>query len=223
MPSFLYQGKIVCGIAGFKAHCALWFWKGETVVGRKPAGAMGNFGRITTITDLPSATALKAYVRNAVALVEVVPASAGAHDGIAGFIAKYTPELGRSLEDCRARMRAFMPRGYELVYDNYNALVFGYGPSERTSSAPLSLAAYPRWVTLFFLQGAALEDPLRLLEGSASRVRSVRLRSAADLDKPAIVALVKQAMQPRASEFAAAPPIRTVVKSVSARQRPRRP
>lgn len=40
MPSFLYQGKIVCGFAGFKAHCALWFWQGRAVVGRKPAEAI---------------------------------------------------------------------------------------------------------------------------------------------------------------------------------------
>lgn len=69
MPSFLYHGKIVCGFAGFKAHCALWFWHGKAVVGKKPAEAMGNFGRITSVKDLPSATAIKGYVRKAVALI----------------------------------------------------------------------------------------------------------------------------------------------------------
>jgi hypothetical protein len=63
MPSFLYQDKIVCGFAGFKAHCALWFWKGKAIVGKKPSEAMGNFGRITSAEDLPSATKIKAYVR----------------------------------------------------------------------------------------------------------------------------------------------------------------
>ena len=70
-PSFLYQGKIVCGIAGFKAHCSLWFWKGETVVGKKPKGAMGNFGRITSVKDLPSAAKIEAYVRKAALLIEL--------------------------------------------------------------------------------------------------------------------------------------------------------
>ena len=70
MPSFLYQGKIVCGFAGFKAHCALWFWKGKAIVGRKPSEAMGNFGRITSLADLPSATELKAYVQKAVETIE---------------------------------------------------------------------------------------------------------------------------------------------------------
>jgi hypothetical protein len=70
MPSFLCQGKIVCGIAGFKAHCALWFWKGKAIVGKKSGGAMGNFGRITSLADLPSAKEIKAYVRMAVGRIE---------------------------------------------------------------------------------------------------------------------------------------------------------
>lgn len=70
MPSFVYRGKLVCGFAGFKAHCALWFWKGAEVVGRKPAEAMGNFGRITRLDELPSDAALRAYVKKAMALVD---------------------------------------------------------------------------------------------------------------------------------------------------------
>jgi hypothetical protein len=70
MPSFVYRGKIVCGIAGFKAHCALWFWKGKAIVGKKSGEAMGNFGRITNVTDLPSAKEIKANVRKAVGRIE---------------------------------------------------------------------------------------------------------------------------------------------------------
>lgn len=70
MPTFVYQGKIVCGIAGFKAHCALWFWKGKTVVGMKPKEGMGSFGRITSVKDLPSDAIIKAYVRKAIKLTE---------------------------------------------------------------------------------------------------------------------------------------------------------
>jgi hypothetical protein len=70
MPTFLYRGKIVCGIAGFKAHCALWFWKGRTVVGVKPKKGMGSFGRITSMKDLPSSARIKAYVRKAIRLID---------------------------------------------------------------------------------------------------------------------------------------------------------
>ena len=70
MPSFLYQDKIVCGIAGFKAHCALWFWKGKTVVGNKPKEGMGNFGRITCAEDLPSQATIRGYVKKAVKRID---------------------------------------------------------------------------------------------------------------------------------------------------------
>jgi hypothetical protein len=70
MPAFVHEGKIVCGIAGFKAHCALWFWNGKTVVGKKAKGAMGSFGRITSMEDLPTAAQIKGYVRKGVALID---------------------------------------------------------------------------------------------------------------------------------------------------------
>lgn len=70
MPTFVYQRKIVCGIAGFKAHCALWFWKGRTVVGVKPKKGMGNFGRITNVNDLPSVARIKGYVKNGMKLID---------------------------------------------------------------------------------------------------------------------------------------------------------
>jgi len=77
MPSFVYRGKIVCGIAGFKAHCALWFWRGRVVVGKKPSEGMGNFGRITSVQDLPSEAKIKGYVEKAIKNIDqdVVPKS----------------------------------------------------------------------------------------------------------------------------------------------------
>ena len=70
MPSFLYQGKIVCGIAAFKAHCALWFWHGKAVVGKKPKDGMGQFGRITSLKELPPAAAIKSYVKKAMKRID---------------------------------------------------------------------------------------------------------------------------------------------------------
>jgi len=59
---------------------------------------------------------------------------------IAGFLAKYIPEIVAYATDARKRMRKDVP-GVEFVYDNYNALVFGYGPSERASEAVLAAIA----------------------------------------------------------------------------------
>jgi hypothetical protein len=151
----------------------------------------------------------------------VVRARADVESQIAAFIARYAPPIARELRACRRGMRARFAQGFELVYDNYNALVFGYGPDPRPSHALLSLAAYPRWVTLCFLQGARLSDPARLLSGSGRQVRSLRLASAADLARREVEALIESA---RADvQWAQVPPLSTVIRSVSVRRRPRRP
>jgi hypothetical protein len=142
---------------------------------------------------------------------------------LAEFVGKYTPEIAASIQACRTKMHSLFPRGYEFVYDNYNALVFGFGASERPSEAVLSLAAYPRWLTLFFLNGAALDDPDSLLEGCGSRVRSIRVKSPDDLDAAKVRALIAQAMASVDTPLAKAPLLCTILKSVSAKQRPRRP
>jgi hypothetical protein len=70
-PHFDYRG-IMLGMAAFKRHCAIGFWKGELVVGRTAGGdgAMGHFGKITSLNDLPSDRQLLAYVRKAAELNE---------------------------------------------------------------------------------------------------------------------------------------------------------
>jgi hypothetical protein len=77
MPAFLYRGRIVCGLGAFKAHCALWFRDGTAVVGAKPAAAMGQFGRITTLDDLPAASTLATYVAKAMRRIDGSPPPAG--------------------------------------------------------------------------------------------------------------------------------------------------
>ncbi len=143
---------------------------------------------------------------------------------IAGFLAKYTPQMVASGTESRARMRQVIPGGVEFVYDNYNALVFGFGPTERPSEAVLSLALMPKWVTLCFLKGAKLSDPKQILRGSGNIVRNVRLSAPSDLDDPYIRHLIDDAIGAASPKFPAdgeAPS--TIIKSVSAKQRPRRP
>jgi hypothetical protein len=142
---------------------------------------------------------------------------------IDSFLAKYTPEMASSARDARARMRKRIPGGVEFVYDNYNALVFGFGPTERPSEAVLSLAVMPRWVTLCFLKGAKLPDPKKLLKGSGSIVRNMRLSSPAQLDEPEIEDFIAQAITAAKPPFPPGSQPRTIIKSVSAKQRPRRP
>jgi len=88
---------------------------------------------------------------------------------IEAFVAKYTPAIAAQLREARRRLRARFPRGVEMLFDNYNALVFGIGPTDRSRESFISIAGYPRWVTLFFLDGAGLHDPEGLLEATAGR------------------------------------------------------
>ncbi len=142
---------------------------------------------------------------------------------VARFLAKYTPAIEAQLREARARLRAMFPRGFELVYDNYNALVFGISPTERTSDAFLSVAGYPKWVTLFFLHGATLHDPNGLLEGEGKQVRGIRLKDPSNMNTPEVEALIAQAVLRYEAALIAAPALTTVVKLVSAKQRPRHP
>ena len=142
---------------------------------------------------------------------------------IAGFLAKYTPQIRKEARAARRILRQRMPTAVEVVYDNYNALVFGFVPGQRVSEAILSFALYPRWLTLFFLQGAELDDPRGLLKGSGNVVRHIALAGAADLDRPAIRTLIRQALARARVPLPATGRGTTVVKFVSAKQRPRRP
>ena len=142
---------------------------------------------------------------------------------LAGFLARYTPDIARRTRAILTAMRKRLPGATELVYDNYNALVIGLGPSARTSDALFSIAVYPRWVTLFFLKGATLPDPARILKGSGTRVRHVVLDSPNTLDLPAVRALMAEALRRARPTIDPAGRRTLIIKSVSPRQRPRRP
>lgn len=71
MPHFDYKGML-CGMGAFKEHCALGFWKASLVLGAPDRGsdAMGHFGRITKLSDLPPQKTLREYIQKAMALNE---------------------------------------------------------------------------------------------------------------------------------------------------------
>lgn len=71
MPHFDYRG-IMLGVAAFKEHCSIGFWKGELILGKRAGGdgGMGHFGKITSLKDLPSDKRFIEYVRKAAELNE---------------------------------------------------------------------------------------------------------------------------------------------------------
>ncbi|HZS36385.1 MAG TPA: DUF1801 domain-containing protein [Polyangia bacterium] len=139
------------------------------------------------------------------------------------FLAKYTPAVQKEARAARRALRKLMPAAVELVYDNYNALVFAFSAGERVSQVVVSIALYPSYVTLFFLHGVGLADPDGLLCGEGRTIRHIRLESARDLARPAVRALLKQALARAETPMPKSGRGSTVIKSISAKQRPRRP
>lgn len=73
MPSFVYGGKILCGLGAFKQHATFGFWQGASVLGASPERsreAMGQFGRLTRIGDLPGKRELSKLLKQAMALID---------------------------------------------------------------------------------------------------------------------------------------------------------
>ncbi|HEU0100194.1 MAG TPA: YdeI/OmpD-associated family protein [Allosphingosinicella sp.] len=72
MPHFLYKGQMLAGMAAFKAHATFGFWRAKEVVGETGAerDAMGQFGRLTSVADLPPDDVLRALIRKAMALAD---------------------------------------------------------------------------------------------------------------------------------------------------------
>jgi len=139
------------------------------------------------------------------------------------FLARFDPPIVALVKASLTRMRKRVPGAVELVYDNFNALVIGFGPSERASEAVFSLAIYPSWVNLFFLRGASLMDPAKLLKGGGSVVRHLRLSDPKLIDDARVRDLMKRAMAEAPVPIDAKAKRRMVIRAISASQRPRKP
>src|ERR1700689_1139216 len=116
-----------------------------------------------------------------------MPKALNPEEQLASFLARYTPEIASFAEAVLGRMRKRYPYAVELVYDNYNAVAIGFAPTERASEAIFSIAVFPRWVSLFFLQAKGLQDPDRLLKGNGKVARHIVLTSLDGLNDPAVI------------------------------------
>ena len=140
---------------------------------------------------------------------------------LAQFIGKFAPADRRLIRGVRQALRRRLPSAHELVYDNYNFFVIGYSPTERPSDTIVSIAARAGSVGLCFIHGARLPDPHRLLQGSGKQTRFIRLDTPAVLARPEVEALMAAAIA-RAPSLPLARRGTVIIRSVSARQRPRR-
>jgi hypothetical protein len=148
--------------------------------------------------------------------------SADAERQLKSFIAKFEPRHQTLIRAVRKALRKRFPTGYELAYDNYNFFVLGYGSTERPSDCLVSMAAGANGVGLCFIHGASLPDPHKLLLGSGNQTRFIRLESVEVLARSEVEALIAAAIARAKTPLRASGCGKLVIRSVSAKQRPRR-
>jgi len=150
------------------------------------------------------------------------PIAAEAEAQLDGFIAKFEPAHQSLIRATRRALRRRFPTANELVYDNYNFFVIGYAPTERPSDAFVSIAAAANGVGLCFIQGASLPDPNGVLSGSGKQTRFLRLPTVEVLAQSAVKTLLDLAAERSRVPLPAAGHGQLIIRSVSAKQRPRR-
>jgi hypothetical protein len=142
---------------------------------------------------------------------------------LADFLGKFDPKVAALARGALSKLRNRLPGAFELVYDNYNALAIAFSPTDTSSAAVFSIAVYPRWVSLFFAQGARLRDPRSMLKGSGNQMRHIVLASPDDIRRPDVEALISEALKLAGNPIDARGRRRLIIKSIAPKQRPRRP
>jgi hypothetical protein len=141
---------------------------------------------------------------------------------LAGFIAKFDPVVAALIRRTRAAVRRRLPTAHELVYDNYNFFVIGFSSTLRPSDCIVSVVASAKGVALAFYYGADLPDPDGILLGDGTQNRFVRMDGGVSPGAPAVARLIRAATAQGKTPLPRKGPGELVIRSISAKQRPRR-
>lgn len=131
-------------------------------------------------------------------------------------LARIAPTHQRLAAAARRRLRTLLPTAYELVYEYRDAVVISYSPTEHGHLGVLAIRATADGVKLYFNRGKTLEDPGKLLRGSAGSVRWIQLETASVMSTPAVTQLMKRAVAATTVPFARAGRGPTVVRATTA-------
>ena len=148
--------------------------------------------------------------------------AATAESQLRAFIEKFGADDQRLIRAVRSAVRRRLPTANELVWDNYNFFVIGYSPTERPTDSILSIAARANGVGVCFIRGASLPDPKGLLLGSGRQTRFIRVASASELSHPDVAELIDAAVSRASKPLPASGRGKLIIRSIAAKQRPRR-
>ena len=139
------------------------------------------------------------------------------------LIETFAPAHLRLITAMRRLLRKRLPTAHEVVYEyaKQGAVVISYSPNEHGYEGVLAIRADSDGVKLYFNQGKGLQDPEKLLQGSAN-ARWIHMESASTLARPAVALLIDEAMARNRVPFARTGRGPAVIRSVSDQQRRRR-
>ena len=110
------------------------------------------------------------------------------------------------------------PESNELIYDNYNAVAFGWSPTDKAGDVFCSIAIFADHVNFGFNRGIDIDDPSHLLLGDGSQYRYIRIKDKDDFPEWYVKELLEAAYQNSLSRMK---PVKnqvkglTIVKSIS--------
>ena len=136
------------------------------------------------------------------------------------FLSRFPPGIVALVKRCRPKLRRAFPGSYQLVYNYSGSLVVAFGMSERGYEAIVSIAVSAREVRLYF--DKSLPDPKGILKGSGTKVRSVTLKTASDLDQGDIRELIKAAIKHSGFTPPQTRTSRMIIKSGTKKSKPKR-
>ncbi len=152
-----------------------------------------------------------------------ISSGAAAKRDFARFLSEFDRPIQALAKAALAQLRKVTPGAMEFVYDNFYALVIGFGADERASDAVLSLVIFPKKVSVCFIHGAKLPDPDHVLSGSGKQTRFVRVEDGKTLTRPAVKSALVRAVAASRRPFDRKAKRKIEVRAALKRKFPRRP
>jgi hypothetical protein len=138
--------------------------------------------------------------------------------------ARFAPAHPRVISATRRSLRKRLPTAHEVVYEYRDCFVISFSPSGHGYEGVLAVRASADGVKLYFNRGKGLPDPEKLLRGSGTQARWIRLEDVSTIARPAVAHLVDEAIASNRVPFARTGRGPVVIRSTSAKPpRRRRP
>ena len=138
------------------------------------------------------------------------------------LIDKFAPTHLRLVDATRKWLLKRLPTTHEVVYEYRDNFVISYSPSGAGYEGVFGIRGSADGIRLYFNRGKDMPDPAKLLQGSGSQCRSIDMEGASTLARPEVARLIDEAIARNRAPFARAGRGSVVVRSTSAKKRPRR-